>query len=379
MESPRVALVASSYLPHLGGVEQHVRSVAAELAARGWHVEVWTVDRGAGMARGEVDGIIVHYLPAPLPSMSPAGIAQWTRQLPAAVSRWWRVARELRPDVLNVQCCGPNLDYALVVSRLRRVPLVVSSHGETFADADRVFDRSVLQRTALRVAGRVAAAVTAVSSAARDDLGRFGIVDPVVVPNGVDPAVDVHDPSAHIDRPLVLAVGRAERVKGFDLLLSAFAVSGLAERARLVVVGDGSQLEPLRAQASSLGLQGSVEFAGALDNEAVRRLIASANVLVVPSRREAFGIVVLEGWAAGVPVVVTDREGPASLVRHEIDALVADPTDAASFGAAMRRVLDDPELATRLARAGRVASERYTWSAVTDRYEALYRRILGPA
>ena len=196
----RVALVSSSYFPHPGGVEQHVRSVAGELRARGHDVVVWTVDRGEGLGVQVIDGVEVRYLPTPLPARSLRAVLRFLLALPAAARAWWRAYRDFAPSVLHVQCFGPNGLYAVLLADLTRTPLVVTSHGETFADDHRVFDQSALIRTGMRRALRSADVVTGCSQVVLDDLrDRFGFEGGRVIPNGVD----LDRPSRHagvIDR-----------------------------------------------------------------------------------------------------------------------------------------------------------------------------------
>ena len=82
----RVALISSSYAPYVGGVEQHVRQVAHELEAQGFGVEVWTVDRGEHLGTRDIDGIVVRYLPAPLPARHLKAMLSFLVRMPPA----WR-------------------------------------------------------------------------------------------------------------------------------------------------------------------------------------------------------------------------------------------------------------------------------------------------
>ncbi|MBN0042188.1 glycosyltransferase family 4 protein [Cellulosimicrobium cellulans] len=371
----RVALVASSFDPHTGGVESHVRHVARVLAARGSAVEVWTVDRGERLGTRRVDGVLVRYLPTPQPSSRPGDVARFALAAPGAALAWGRAFRAFRPDVLHVQCFGPNGAYALGVRTLTRTPLVVSSHGETFADDHAVFERSRLLRAALERSIGVAGAVTGCSRVVADDLVRFGAPDAVVVPNGVDLAghdVVDHRPEDDVREPVVVAVGRIEHVKGFDLLVDAFASSPLRDRARLVVVGDGSEAGALRRRVASAGLTDRVELPGRLDPSEVAARLAGADVVVVPSRADAAPLVVLEAWRSGRPLVATVRGGPPEIVTDGVDGVLVDPQDTQALAAAVLGLLDDPERAGRIGAAGRRRVEDFTWERVVDRYEALY-------
>lgn len=372
----RVALVSSSYLPYPGGVEQHVRSVARELNERGHRVAIWTVDRGEHLGVRVVDGIEVHYLPTPLPARSTRATVRFLRELPAAAAAWWRAYRRLRPNVLHVQCFGPNGQYALALSRLTRTPLVVSTHGETLMDDHQVFEQSALLRVGLRRALRSAVAVTGCSQMVLDDLQtRFGLSSGQVVPNGID--LDP-GPTPHEARPArtVFAVGRFEWMKGFDLLLEAFALADVPPETELVIGGDGSMRGSLRERADRLGLQDRVHLPGRMYPEQVASYMASADVVVVPSRREAFGIVVLEAWRAGAPLIATARGGPATLVTDGVTGLVVDPEDTAALARALESLVRDRDLAERLGAAGREAVRAYPWSRVAELYEACYARAV---
>ena len=372
----RIALVASSFHPHTGGVEEHVRHVARELASMGYKVAVWTVDRGERLGRSEVDGVEVRYLPCPLPARSFGALVRFAARLPVAAWAWWSAFWSLRPDVLHVHCFGPNGVYALALHLLTRTPLVVTSHGETFADDHAVYDRSALLRKALRLAIARASAVTAPTQFVLADLrSRFGLSDGSVVPNGID----AEPPAAeHVDlpvsRPLVLAVGRVEQMKGFDLLLEAMADPQLAS-AHVAIGGAGSEVAALRSLAGELGLSERVRFLGRLTPGQVTTAMASADVVVVPSRREAFGIVALEAWRSGTPLVGTVQGGMPEVVTGGIDGLLVDPTDVTALSAALRRLIRDGPLRARLVSAGRQRVEDYAWSRVAATYAECYRGV----
>jgi len=371
-QAHRVALVSSSYFPHPGGVEQHVRSVAGELRARGHDVVVWTVDRGEGLGVQIIDGVEVRYLPTPLPARSLRAGLRFLLAFPAAARAWWRAYRDFAPSVLHVQCFGPNGLYAVLLGQLTRTPLVVTSHGETFADDHRVFDQSALIRTGMRRALRSADVVTGCSQVVLDDLrDRFGFEGGRVIPNGVAlsaPAVALASSTAGC----VFAVGRLEHMKGFDLLLEAFAVANLPSGTRLVIGGAGAVRSSLERRARELALGDRLHLTGRLGADEVAAHMASAAVVVVPSRKEAFGLVVLEAWRAGAPVIVTSHGGPADLVTDGETGLVVDPEDADALARALELMVRDRATAERLREAGRVAVRAFTWSRVAEQYESCY-------
>lgn len=374
--------MSSSFDPYPGGVEEHTRQIAVQLVRLGLPVEVWTVDRGEHLGVRHVDDVVVRYLPTPLPSASPRGVVAFARAAPAAW-RAWRTAHDaFAPDVLHVQCFGPNGVYALALSQRYRLPLVVSSHGETTADDHGAFDTSAVLRAALRASLSRAAAVTAPSQPVLDDLSaRFGLDGGgVVVPNGVDPAFGGRRTARRAASggapPTILAVGRVERVKGFDLLLRSLPLVEPSS-ARVLIIGDGGELPALRTLADDLGVADRVTFAGAIPRAEVIATLPEADVVAVPSRTESFGIVVLEAWQGGVPLVATVNGGPGELVTDGVDGLVADPEDPAAFAGALTRVLGSAELRRRLVAGGRRTVRRYTWGAAARAYCTLYARALG--
>ncbi len=379
----RVALVTSSYHPYLGGVESHVRNVARELRARGTEVEVWTVDRGEHLGVTQLDGIVVRHLPTPLPARSIPALARFLVSAPRAWAAWRSAHREFTPGVLHVQCFGPNGLYAAALSRLTRSPLVVSSHGETTGDDHDVFTQSALLRAGLRRAVRHAA-VTGCSEPVLDDLReRFGLRGGVVVPNGVGAVAPPASPRPA--RPalpgagdlsegalVVLGIGRLEVTKGFDLLVEAFAGVDADLHATLVLGGDGSQRDALLAMGRRLGLDQRLRLVGPLDEAGVDAWMRRADVVAVPSRKEAFGIVALEAWRAGTALVATSLGGPASFVTDGVDGVVVDPVNTGALRDAVEGLLRDPARRAALAAAGRESVRRYSWSAVADAYEQVY-------
>ena len=252
----RIALVTSSYLPRIGGVEEHVARVAEGLARRGHVVSVWSVDQGDQIPQ---DGVAasVRMLPCPLPSRSIRGLARFLWQVVPAWFLWRRAFRLDRPDVVHIHCFGPNGVYATHFAGTRQ--LVYSHHGETFMDS--IFDRSRLLSTRLIRTLNRANAVSSCSAFSARDLERFGRSpsDVVVVPNGVD----LDAPIGHLPRgldgetPFVLGIGRLVAVKGFDTLIRAFAQIvqlGADGGVNLVIAGDGPQRRELERLTRDLGI-----------------------------------------------------------------------------------------------------------------------------
>ncbi|HQZ85790.1 MAG TPA: glycosyltransferase family 4 protein [Actinomycetota bacterium] len=369
----RTALIASSFLPRTGGVEVHVASVATELVRHGHDVVIWATDQGDDVPAYFQD-IPLRYLPCPMPARTLAATVRFAASAPSAWQSWRRALAADRPDVLHIQCFGPNGVYASALSLATGLPLVYSHHGETSGDANDVFGTSALLRSALRTTLTRASAVTSCSAHAAADLARFGrdpgTVD--VIWNGIDDAEPVGTAPFGLPAKYVLGVGRLVANKGFANLIRAYAEA--RPDAALVIGGDGPELDRLRELAAGLAV--TVHFPGQLSRPEVGAVMAGAEALIVPSLAEAFGIAVLEGWRAGVPVAATNRGGPPEFVTDEVNALLFDPEDVGSLAGILRRLAADPQLRHRLGVAGRAAVNDFTWARTAASYSAIYARIV---
>ena len=387
----RVALLPSAYPPSVGGVEELTRHLALALVAAGDEVEIWTGnpdDRDPETVEVR-DGLVVRRLPMPLPAGRLAAVSHAATTGPRTLRALHRAVRSFRPEVLHVQCFGPNGTYATALARITGVPLVVTLQGETLMDDADIFDVSQVMRTSLRAGLRTASAVTACSAfTLADAVDRFGLPPArgVVIPNGVslDAPADAAGPGAPgpiarlAGTRYVLALGRVVEKKGFDLLLAGYAAMDPAERtADLVIGGSGPALERLQAQAEESGIGDRVHFVGRLTREQVASAMAGAAVFVMPSRLEPFGIVVLEGWRAGTAVVATSRGGAPEFVHDGVDGLLVDPFDTAAVARVLGRLLADDGLRRSVAAAGRERVEEFAWPVVAARYRSLYASVLG--
>jgi len=384
----RIALVPSAYPPSVGGVEELTRHLALALVAAGDEVEVWTGnpnDRSPETVEIR-DGLVVRRLPMPLPATSWSAVSHAAATGPRTMWALRRAVTSFRPDVLHVQCFGPNGTYATALARITGVPLVVTLQGETLMDDADIFEISQVMRASLRAGLRTAAAVTACSAFTLDDaVARFGLPPGrgVVIPNGVslDPptASPAGGPLDRLDgAPYVLALGRVVEKKGFDLLLDGYAAMDPSERtADLVIGGSGSALAQLEVRAEEAGLADRVHFVGRLSREQVASAMAGATVFVMPSRLEPFGIVALEGWRAGTAVVATSRGGAPEFVRDGVDGMLVDPFDAEAVAHVLGRLLTDVDLRDRVAAAGHARVAEFAWPVVAERYRELYAMVEG--
>jgi glycosyltransferase involved in cell wall biosynthesis len=172
--------------------------------------------------------------------------------------------------------------------------------------------------------------------------------------------------------PTVIAAGRLHRQKGFDLLLNALApLHGV----RAVVVGDGDERRALEALATELRIAERVEFPGWDDR--LREKFAQADLLAVPSRFEAFPLIILEAMSAGLPVVATDVGSVREAVVDGETGLLVAPESVQALTAALAQLLDDEPRRLELGRRGRDRMQRlFTADAMARAFERLYADVI---
>jgi D-inositol-3-phosphate glycosyltransferase len=179
------------------------------------------------------------------------------------------------------------------------------------------------------------------------------------------------------DEPVVLFVGRIQSLKRLDLAVEALP---LLERSdtTLVVVGGPSgaagaaELARIESIAQRLGVMERIRFVDPQPHHLLSTYYRAADVCVVPSRSESFGLVALEASACGVPVVASDVGGLRTLVDHGETGYLVDGADPAMYAAHIDRLLGDPELAQRLGAAGADRAWQYTWSTTAARLRRIY-------
>ncbi len=180
-----------------------------------------------------------------------------------------------------------------------------------------------------------------------------------------------------LDRPVVLFVGRIQPLKAPDLAVRALAELG-RDDALLVIVGGASgadgngELRRVRDLARALELDGRIQFVSPRPHHILSSYYRAADVVIVPSRSESFGLVALEAAACGVPVVASAVGGLLNIVHDGVTGVLVDGREPHRFGRAIAQILDDPAGAAAMGAAAAVRAKRFTWSFTAARLRRLY-------
>jgi glycosyltransferase involved in cell wall biosynthesis len=383
----RVLHVTPSYLParEWGGVPVAVAGMAGALASAGVDVVVATTTQRLGGAappiapgRRDVDGIPVEYFRS-VGAMGRASAA------PGLVPWLWRNVPGF--DVVHVHLLWsfPGM-LAAAVCRARGVPHVISPHGalDPWALDQRALEKRLFLAVAERRNLETASFLHFTTEAERAVAPAWVRALPAaVVPLAVDaaPFLALGRDSSRAASREVLLLARVHPMKGFDVLVPAMRmVVDRVPGARLVVAGpdEGGHLALVERAVREHGLEGSVAFTGHLEPAARDAVLARAAVMVAPSHRENFCLSIVEGMAAGLPVVVSEQVNIADDVAAAGAGIVV-PRDPARLAEALVRLLEDPALRERTGEAGRrMVADRYSPSSVGRWLREAYGRAAAP-
>ena len=382
-----------------GGLNVYVREVAAAFSERGIATDIFT-------RRGPNDPAVEELAPLSRVVYLPAGngldkytlyeeVPSFTRRVVAFAERegltydllfshYWlsgEVACLLRPRIAPAWA-----HVAHTLGLVKNRTLALGARAEP--------------QLRIRVEGEIAQQadllIASTEDESRDLVDLYGAQEErvFVVPPGVDLSMFQPIDRAEARRKigygpgrLLLFAGRLERLKGVDVAINALAL--LRDRAhddvRLLILGedsrdgDESEKDRLKALSVAAGVRDRVDFLGSVAHHELPYFYSAADVVVMPSYSESFGLVALEAQACGRPVVASNVSGLRSVVRDDVSGYLLDGHDPAAYAERIGRLLDDPEMARHMGARGRLLAQRFSWSRTADRLELLFERIADRA
>jgi D-inositol-3-phosphate glycosyltransferase len=380
-----------------GGMNVYVRELSRELARMGLGVDVFTRSQDPTIRRvvslGE--GARVVHLPAgPQAPMPRERVHDHLDEFVDGVEAW-RIASGVEYDLVHAHYWLSGV-VGLALRERWGVPVLQMFHtlgrfknGAARRRAD--FEPSVRLDEERRIVAQVDGLVAASAVERRALVDAYG-ADParaVVIPCGVDTALfrpgDRDTARARVgagEPPLVVYVGRIAPIKGLETLLDAIAhLRAAGSVVRLLIVGgeadepvDGHEAE-IRQRVDGLGLREVVRFVGAQPQEALRDYYLAADVTVLPSYYESFGMVALEAMACGSPVIGSRVGGLATTVRDGVTGYLVPDGDATALAERLEAVVGDADLRFRLGREGVHWAARHRWPCVAEAICREYARL----
>lgn len=348
----------------------HLQRWANALARAGLRLQVATLH--APLATGWLPGVTLHLL-------QPSGAVGYVGAVPALR----RLVHAQRFDLVHAHYAT---GYGVLATLADLRPRLVSVWG---SDVDDFPDKSMLHAALLRRVLRSADALAATSQALARRVHQLLPLRPPaqqlhLTPFGVDterfaPAVAPRADGAQ------LVIGSSKGLAatyGIDVLLHAFAqlpqLNRDGQALQLRLLADGPQTAEYRQLAQLLGLGSRVQFAGGLPHEQMAQALHELDVFVAPSRRESFGVSVLEASACALPVVASAVGGLPEVVHHGVTGLLVPPANVAALAAALTTLADDAALRLSMGRAGRqMVQAHYAWPACVAQMMAVYDQVLA--
>ena len=344
----------------LGGIEQAFLNASQSLSRRGHEILSLTHPKAEILPQ-------LKEICATTPSISHKTLANWGQWDPLAAMRLKSLAQQFQPDI--VLCHGNRANLLLGRALKGIAPVVGFAH-----------------RYSLKHLARMDS-VIAVSKDLYQQLSQSGMAENQIfhIPNminleGIKPITRRNWLQQNKNRPACIgAMGRmVDDNKGFDLLIEALALlhkRDLSFQAK--IAGDGPLLPMLKARARQAGLENHLSFPGWIADK--QKFFEECDLFCVPSRHEPFGIIVLDAWAHGVPLIATAAQGPSEMISDQRDGLLVPLDDQdtviSALADALARGLQDPELMDRLAINGLSQVHNYGLDAVGEMMETALIKI----
>ena len=388
------ALILSWEYPPLieGGLSRHVRKLAENLAERELDVHVIARGREEDPPEEERGGVLIHRVREPERPRDLGEFVTWIERMNAdMLASGVELGDRYHFDVVHghdwlVAGAGDHLANRF------RAPFAVTIHATEYGRHQGWVDKhpqSYIHGVERWMANRAERVITCSSYMREHVADVYGLEEAriAVIPNGIDPSELV--PVADLDtlrsrfaqphEKLVLLVGRLVYEKGFQLALEARP--GLVERVghvRFLIAGSGTAEPELRAQASRLGLDGHGTFLGWIGDDVLHSLYRIADLTVVPSIYEPFGLVALEAMASGCPCLVADTGGLREVVPNEDVGLRFRSRDPSSLASMAERLLTDGALRDRLVAEASEHVLTFDWADVARQVSEVYEELVRP-
>ncbi|SDD38360.1 glycosyltransferase family 4 protein [Actinokineospora iranica] len=381
----------------IGGMQVQIMQTTEQMSALGARQTV-VFPRRPGMgktmdvdARTRFELLALPIAPIPTRAKGYIGLlVSWGLALTA-----WCVRQRLRGgrrrfSLIHVHCSELpwTFLFAVVAKAVLGVPLVITTHcsaiatfhpesllGKVLIGPARLFERWAVRRAdaAVVLTERIRKVYVDTGLTTEDRVH--------IVPDGVrldDFRPSAADPEPDPGPPVVLYCGRFAPEKGWaDYVAAAAMLVREGTAARFVMCGDGNELRHCRAELARLGITGHVELRGHLERAEIAAAVKSAAVVVIPSRHEELGGTVLEALTAGRAVVVTEVGGLPEVVGHGAAGLIVPPWDPPALAAAVRKLLESPDLRGEQGAAGMARAAGFDLAAVTRRLAEVYASVVA--
>jgi N-acetyl-alpha-D-glucosaminyl L-malate synthase BshA len=366
--------------PTYGGSGAVATELGLELARRGHEVHFITYDSPFRM-RGYVERAVFHQVDT---TMSRYPLFEHFPYTLALASRQYEVALEENLDLLHVHYAIPHATTAYLARAMlngkRSLKVITTLHGTDITLVGQESSFYAITKFSIEQSD----GVTAVSEFLREETNRaFGPVNcgMKVIPNFVNleeyrPEVALPRESfAPADHKVLAHVSNFREVKRVKDVVRIFARVRRQMPATLLMVGDGPERHDAEQEARELGVAGDIRFLGKLD--AVAPLLAAADLFVLPSQTESFGLAALEAMACGAPVLAARTGGIPEVITDGVEGILEPPGSVEAMARRAVALLRDPEAHAQMRAAALKRAAIFSAAKVVPEYETFYEQVLG--
>ncbi|MCK5660059.1 MAG: glycosyltransferase family 4 protein [Methanosarcinales archaeon] len=361
-----------------GGAEKRIYELAIRLARKGHDVHIFGVKWWDGEDIIEHDGLTLHGVCRPIPLY-----VDGKRSIKEALVFSWGLLRHMKGKDFSIYDVS-SFPYfscfsAKIISIKQHTSMVITWH-EFWGDywykyLGRLgFFGKVIEILVVKSNRKI----ISVSDMTKQKLVRNGAKHIFVIPNGIDiEKINLIEPISETPVSDVIFVGRLIEDKHVDVLLKAIQiVSTKLPDIQCIITGDGPEYGMLVELSKSLEIQKNMKFTGFLNEDDVTRYMKASKMMVLPSTREGFGMVVVEAFACGLPVIgVNDKDNAVSeLIDNNINGCMV-PLSAEGMADRIIEMMDNTQLRTMMSSNAIDTAAKYTWDALTDEIEHVYEKL----
>ncbi|QCR15188.1 glycosyltransferase family 4 protein [Methanosarcina mazei] len=288
------------------------------------------------------------------------------------------VVERLKPDIIHIHGTYP--PYSIIPLIANNYPTVVTLHGivsveSKFSIKSRLLLNNkiygILEKKAINKADRL----IVVSPSIYEYCLKMG-ADPSIIdliPNGI--TIDEYEfEGKDLIHPSLLYIGRLVKIKGIDILIRALPIIKMSyPDIKLFIAGSGGQFNKINSIVKKMNLTENVVFLGNVFGLEKRHLIASTDILILPSRYEAFGIVLLEAMAFSKPVVASNVGGIPYIISNEETGLLFEVENVTELAEKVIKLLNDEHLRLKIGKAGKEKAKLFSWDKIADQTIKTYQ------
>jgi glycosyltransferase involved in cell wall biosynthesis len=376
-----ILMIPHLYLPNIGGVEIAVSNLTNCLKKNKHNVEIITSLWPKNLPKTSyINNIKVSRLAFRIPSFSIKHLISFLYRAPVCIIKLLKVAKITKFDIINLHYVSENALYALILSVIKKIPLVTNIHG---ADIEDLPYRNKFNKIVLKFALKHSEIIFSNSKSMINQVNKLFrnqfSKKIITVGNGIN--IEEFDSSEKFfkkDYSYIIGVGRFVKKKGFDILIKAFSiVQKKYPNLNLILIGDGTERANLEKLRDDMKMNNSIHFLGGKSHEETIKYIKGSEFFVLPSRKEPFGIVCLEAMAAKKAVVAMNVGGVSEYLKHTINGMLVENERSEDLANSIIYLIDNPELSKKFGLNGRKLVEtNYTWDSISQKYIKVFSYLL---